>query len=131
MQSSYWGYWLVVLGVAIIGLSVTVNGLTTTTTENTYGIKEINDISLMESVDWAYFRDYNELKIDKEKYQEIVVRAISEIMTGNDTYTINIYGLYEAPPKASVEVITKSGGQDIVVRSDAIIQILAEEMDFS
>ena len=40
MQSSYWGYFLVTLGVAIVGLSIAVNGLTTTSTENNYEIKK-------------------------------------------------------------------------------------------
>ena len=112
MQSSYWGYFLVTLGVAIVGLSIAVNGLTTTSTENN--------------------RDFNELKIDKEKYEEVVIRSIAdnEAISGNENYTINIYGLYEAPPKASIEIITKIGGQEVTVRSDAIIQILAEEMKF-
>ncbi len=126
MSSSYWGYWLIVFGVAIVGLSVTVNDLTTTTTETAYNIKEVNDRALLGAVDWAYYRDYNELRIVKEKYEELFLRSMGSIQ-GNDTFEVNFYGIYEAPPKVSVEVITKGGGDTITARNSAILETFAQE----
>ena len=131
MQSSYWGYWLVVMGVAIVGLMISVQGITTTTTQDYYSLKEITEASMLEAVDYGYYRDYNEVKMNKEKFMEVFIRMLAEV-TGNDTYEINFYALYEAPPKVSVEVKSNSGtnfvssGYDVTSRIDAIIQIFAE-----
>lgn len=135
-QSSYWGYWLIVMGVAIIGLMISVQGITTNTTQDSYAIREIVDASMLESVDYAYYRDYNEIKIDKEKFMEVFIRMISEVMGAADTYEVNFYAIYEAPPKVSVEIksnsgtnfIPNAGDYDTTTRIDAIIQIHAEEV---
>lgn len=133
MQSSYWGYWLVVMGVAIVGLMISVQSLTTNTTQDYLSIKEITEASMLEAVDYGYYRDYNEVKMNKEKFMEIFIRMLSETMTSLDKYEVNFYGIYEAPPKVSVEVKSNSGtdfvatGYDVVSRLDAIIQIYAEK----
>ena len=133
MQSSYWGYWLVVMGVAIVGLMISVQSLTTNTTQDYLSIKEITEASMLEAVDYGYYRDYNEVKMNKEKFMEIFIRMLSETMTSLDKYEVNFYGIYEDPPKVSVEVKSNSGtdfvatGYDVVSRLDAIIQIYAEK----
>lgn len=130
----YWGYWLVVMGVAIVGLMISVQGITTNTTQDSYAIREIAEASMLDSVDYAYYRDYNEIKIDKEKFMEVFIRRVAETMGTNDTYEVNFYAIYEAPPKVSVEIKSNSGanfvsanGYDTISRVDAIIQIHAEE----
>lgn len=134
MQSSYWGYWLIVMGVAIIGLMISVQGITTTTTQDYYSLKEITEASMLESVDYGYYRDYNEVKINKEKFMEVFVRMLAETMEGMDSYQINFYEIYEAPPKVSVEIKSNSGtdfaasGMDVTSRIDAVLQIHAEEV---
>lgn len=136
MQSSYWGYWLVVMGVAIVGLMISVQGITTNTTQDSYAIREIADASLLEAVDYGYYRDYNEIKINKEKFMEVFLRMTAEVMGTNDTYEVNFYAIYEAPPKVSVEIksnsgtnfITSNGEYDTTTRIDAILQIHAEEV---
>lgn len=133
MQSPYWGYWLVVMGVAIVGLMISVQGITTNTTQDSYAIREIAEASMLDAVDYAYYRDYNEVKIDKEKFMEVFIRRVAETMGANDTYEVNFYAIYEAPPKVSVEIKSNSGanfvsanGYDTISRVDAIIQIHAE-----
>ena len=75
-----------------------------------------------------------EVKINKEKFMEVFVRMISEKMGANDTYQVNFYEIYEAPPKVSVEVKSNSGANfskeeyDTTTRIDAIIQIQATEV---
>lgn len=134
MQSSYWGYWLVVMGVAIVGLMISVQGITTNATQDHYSIKEITDASMLEAVDYAYYRDYNEIKIDKEKFMEVFIRRLADVMGSNDTYEVNFYAIYEAPPKVSVEIKSNSGANfvsgeyDTISRIDAILQIHAEEI---
>ena len=125
MQSPYWGYWLVAMGVAIVGLMIQVQGITTNTTQDSYAIREITDAAMLEAVDYGYYRDYNEIKINKEKFMEVFLRMTAEVMGVNDTY--------EAPPKVSVEIKSNSGTNfisagdyDSTTRIDAIIQIHAE-----
>ena len=71
---------------------------------------------------------------NKEKFEEVFIRMISEVMGATDTYEVNFYGVYEAPPKVSVEIKSSSGtnfvsnGYDLVTRHDAIIQIHAEDV---
>ena len=136
MPTSYWGYWLVVMGVAIIGLMISVQGITTNTTQQDYAIREITDAAMLEAVDYGYYRDYNEIKINKEKFMEVFLRMTAEVMGVNDTYEVNFYAIYEAPPKVSVEVKSNSGTNfvsvgeyDTTTRIDAIIQIHAENYD--
>lgn len=133
-QSSYWGYWLVVMGVAIVGLMISVQGLTTDANQGYLSIKEITEASMLEAVDYAYYRDFNEVKMDKEKFYEVFVRMLAEVMSSTDKYEVNFYGVYEAPPKVSVELKSNSGtgfistgsSYDVTTRLDAIIQIYAE-----
>lgn len=133
-QTSYWGYWLVVMGVAIIGLMISVQGLTTNTNQSYLSTKEIVEASMLEAVDYGYYRDYNEVKMNKEKFMEVFIRMLSETMSATDQYEVNFYGIYEAPPKASVEVKSSSGtdfvnaGYDTTTRIDAIIEIHAEQV---
>ena len=109
MNTSYWGYWLVAMGVAIVGLMISVQGITTNTAQNYYGLKEVVDASMLEAIDAAYYRDYNEVKIDKEKFMEVLIRKLPTFIGVNETYELNFYALYEAPPKVSVEIKTHSG----------------------
>ncbi len=136
MQSSYWGYWLIVLGVGIIGLMISVQGITTNTTQDYYSLREITEASMLEAVDYGYYRDYNEVKMNKEKFMEVFVRMLAETMGTADTYEVNFYAIYEAPPKVSVEIrsssgtgfIPSAGDYDTTSRIDAIIQIHAEQV---
>lgn len=136
MSHSYWGYWLVAFGIAIVGLMISVQGITTTSTEDYYSVKEITEAAMLESVDYGYYRDYNEVKINKEKFMEVYVRMIAETMKSTDTYEVNFYEIYEAPPKVSVEVKSNSGtnfiaatGYDTITRVSAVLQVYAEEVD--
>ena len=134
MQSSYWGYWLVLMGVAVVGLMISVNGLTTTSTQDHYAAREITEVSMLESIDNGYYRDYNEVKMNKEKFMEVFTRMLAKNMSSTDTYEINFYEIYEAPPKVSVEIKSHSGANfistsdyDVTTRIDAIVQIHAIE----
>ena len=135
MSHSYWGYWLVVMGVSIIGLITVVNGITTTSTKDFLSIKEITDASMLEAVDYGYYRDYNELRINKEKFMEVFIRRLAQAMELQDEYEVNFYGIYETPPKVSVEIKSKSGttvgtdSYDMVTRYSGILQVVGDEKE--
>lgn len=108
MKESLWGYWIVVLGISIVGVMVVLHNYTTTSEQDYYLIKEVLEASMNESVDYTFYRDTGRLKMNAEKFTENFVRRFSEVVNINKTYKLNFYQIYEEPPAASVEVVTNS-----------------------
>lgn len=132
MKDSYWGYWLIVLGIAIVVVMLLINNITTTSSEDYYLVKEIAQAAMVDAVDYAYYRQYSELRIHKEKFVENFVRRFAESVSLSNTYDIEFYDIYEAPPKISVRVSSKSNtynifgdatNMDIVEKVDAILEV--------
>ncbi len=91
---------------------------------------------MMESVDYAYYRKYGDLRINSEKFMENFIRRYSETITINKTYKIKFYDIYESPPKVTVEISTRSSQIlinnssttfDITNRLDAILEMYSTE----
>lgn len=108
MKESLWGYWIVVLGVSIMSVMVLLQNLTTTSEQDYYMIKEVLEASMYEAVDYGYYRDTGDLRMNAEKFTENFIRRFSESVNINKTYQINFYDIYEQPPAASVEIVTKT-----------------------
>lgn len=132
MKDTYWGYWLIVLGIAIVVVMMLINNVTTTSSEDYYLIKEIAQAAMVDSVDYAYYRQYSELRIHKEKFVENFVRRFAESVSLSNTYEVEFYDIYEAPPKVSVRVSSSSGSfnifgdatsLDVVEKIDAILEV--------
>ena len=131
MRESFWGYWIIALGVGVIVIMMLISNVSTTNTQDYYVLKEILEAAMIDAVDYGYYRESGELRINKEKFVENFLRRLSEsIPTG--TSTVNFYNLYEAPPKVSVEVTSKSNTYqinsstetfDIVNRVDALLEM--------
>ena len=131
MKNTYWGYWLIVLGIFVIVVMMIINNITTTKSQDYYLVKEIAQASMIDAIDYSYYSDWKELRINKEKFVESFIRRFADSVTLKDTYTIEFYDLYEAPPKVSVRVqsatnsFTVMGDTesfDIVERVDAILK---------
>ena len=131
MKNAFWGYWLILLGIFVVVIMLLVQNLTTSSTQDYYLIKEITEAALVDAVDYYYYRSYGEIKINKEKFYESFLRRFAETASLSTTYTVSFYGVYEAPPKVSVEVKSKSNtfnvvgdpeSFDMVERIDAIIE---------
>lgn len=127
MKNAYWAYWLILLGMVIVVIMLLVQNLTTTSTQDYYLIKEITEASLVDAVDYSYYRDYGEIKINKEKFYESFLRRFAETASLSTTYTVSFYGVYEAPPKASVEIKSKSN--TFTVLGDATTVDMVERID--
>lgn len=113
-----------------------ITDMTTTSEQDYYMIKEISEASMIESVDYAYYRKYGELRINSEKFMENFLRRFSEVITINKTLEVNFYDIYESPPKVTVEVSTYSSQIiinydsttfDITNRLDAILEMYSKE----
>ena len=50
MKESYWGYWLILLGIFVIVIMMLINSVTTTTTQDYYLIKEVTQASMVDAV---------------------------------------------------------------------------------
>lgn len=106
MKESLWGYWIVVLGVSIMGVMLLLQNYTTTNEQDYYLVKEVLEASMYEAVDYGYYRDTGELKMNAEKFTENFIRRFSEVVNINKKYTLSFYDIYEEPPAASVSIST-------------------------
>ena len=92
-----------------------------TTSEQDYHlIKEATEAALKDSVDWSHYRKYGELRIIKEKFVEDFSRRFSETVNINKTYNIKFYDIYEAPPKVSLKVTTKTDSYTVMGDTEAV-----------
>lgn len=126
MRESYWGYWIILLGIFVIVIMMLVSNVTTTNTQDYYLVKEVTEASMVDAVDYAYYRTTGELKINSEKFVESFLRRFADNVELN-TYQIDFYGIYEAPPKVSVKVTTKSA--TYTVASDATTFDITNKVD--
>ena len=108
MKESYWGYWLVMLGILVIGVMLLISSTTTGTTQDYYELKETASASVIDAVDYSYYRLYGDLKISKEKFIENFIRRFSESATMTKEYNISFYDISEVPPKVSVKISSVS-----------------------
>lgn len=120
MKESLWGYWIIVLGIMILSVMMLYQNYTTTNEQDYYLIKEVTEAAMADAIDWAHFRKYGEIRIVKEKFVEDFARRFSETVNINKTYNIKFYDIYEAPPKVSVKVTTKTDNFTIVTDSTAV-----------
>ena len=135
MKESYWGYWLILLGVFVIIIMLLIQNVTSTNTQDYYLVKEITEASMLDAVDYGYYRQYGEVRIIKEKFVESFLRRFAESANLSTTYNISFYDIYEAPPKVSVKVSSKSNTFnimgysstfDIVNKIDAVLELNPE-----
>ncbi len=108
MKESYWGYWLILLGILVVVILMLVQSYTTTNTQDYYLIKETTEAAMADAVDYSYYKNYDELRINKEVFMESFIKRFAENASLSKDYTISFYDIYEAPPKVSVKVTSKS-----------------------
>lgn len=113
MSQSIWGYWLIALGIGVITVMMLVQNYTTINQEDYYLLKEVTQASMNDAIDYSHYRNYGELKINREKFIENFIRRFSESVKGNKNYKLDFYDIYETPPKVSVKVSTKTSSFDI------------------
>lgn len=113
MKESYWGYWLVMLGILVIGVMLLISSTTTGTTQDYYELKETASASMVDAVDYSYYRLYGDLKISKEKFIENFIRRFSESATMTKEYNISFYDIHEVPPKVSVKISSVSNSVNV------------------
>ncbi|MBR1416312.1 MAG: hypothetical protein IJ572_00650 [Bacilli bacterium] len=135
MSETYWGYWLILLGVFVIGVMLLVNNISTTNTQDYYNIKEVTQASMIDAVDFSYYRLYGNVKISEQKFVENFARRFAENINMANAYNIEFFDLYEVPPKVSVKISTgtrsfnigqSSASYDVVTTLSAILELGAQ-----
>ena len=120
MKESYWGYWLILLGVFIVVVMMLANDATTTNTEDYYQLKEVANSAIYDSIDYAYYSQTKQVRMLKEVFVENFIRRFSETASMTDTYQIDFFDLYESPPKVSVKVTSSTGDYNIAKENTAV-----------
>ena len=108
MKEAYWGYWLVLLGVFVVIIMLLIQNVTSNNTEDTYTVNQISEAAMIDAVDYAYYRDYNEIKINSEKFIESFMRRFADNAQLTTEYKLVFAGIYETPPKVGVEITSKT-----------------------
>lgn len=118
MKESFWTYLLIALGIFIFVVLLVVQDLTSTDEEDYYLTKEVLEASMIDALDYGVYRQYGEIRISKEKFEESFIRRFSESVSGVKTYKIEFYDVYETPPKASVRIRTSTN--EYTINTDAV-----------
>lgn len=127
MKEAYWGYWIVILGVFVVVIMLLIQNVTSNSTEDYYTVKQISEAGLIDAVDYAYYREYGELKINKEKFIESFLRRFAETASLTTEYEIVFTAIYEAPPKVSVEITSNT--ESFVIASNSETFDMASRID--
>lgn len=131
MKESYWGYWLIILGVFIVVVMLLTQDATTSNTQDYYQLKEVANSAIYDAMDYSYYTQTGQVRIMKEVFVENFIRRFVQTSGTTDTYQIDFYDLYESPPKVSVKISSKTAnfmiaktntGLDVVNSIDIIVQ---------
>lgn len=119
MKWSFYSVGMIVFGIIGIAIIVLFIQLTVNSDEEYYLLKEVTEASMVDSIDYAYYRYTGNLKIVKEKFAESFFRRFAESTNINaQTYDIKISNIVESPPKVSVEITSNLGEKTIYESTD-------------
>jgi hypothetical protein len=104
MKESFWGIFVVMLGIASIIVIVLFQNITNTDEHNSQLLKEVTEAAMWDSFDYASYRTNGEIRIYREKFVENFVRRYAESASRSREYIITFYDINEIPPKVSVSV---------------------------
>ncbi|MBR3199290.1 MAG: hypothetical protein IKG27_04675 [Bacilli bacterium] len=107
MKESFWGIFVVFLGVLGITFIVLFQNITNTDQHNSQLLEEVTEAAMRDAIDYASYRDDGRIKINREKFVENFIRRYAESASKSRDYKIIFYSINESPPKVSLAV--KSG----------------------
>ena len=139
MHESFWGTFIISVGVIIIALLFFMQRVTNTSEQNYVLIKETAEAAMWDAFDIETYRsDGKTIRINREGFVEAFVRRFAQNASLANTYVIEIYDVNEYPPKVSLQVKTKEGGIvanqdvefDITNKLDAIFEVEGKETTY-
>ena len=131
MKESFWGIFVIFLGVVSVFFIVLFQNLTNTDEHNSQLLKEVTEAAMWDAFDYASYRASGEIRINREKFVENFIRRYAESASRSRQYTIKFYDINEKPPKVSLSVqsgVVGVGGStkitfDLQNRIDAILEV--------
>ena len=112
MKESFWGVFVVMLGVAGIIFIFLFQNLTNTDEHNSQLLKEVTEAAMWDSFDYASYRSTGEIRINREKFVENFIRRYAESASMSREYNIKFYDINEKPPKVSIRVSSEVIGSN-------------------
>lgn len=130
MKESYWGVFVLLLGVIAIFFINFFQNTTNTDEHNFNLLKETTESAMYDAFDFASYRATGEIRIDREKFAENFVRRFAQNANLARSYRIDIYDVNETPPKVSLKVSSSESANftnervnfDITNKLDAILE---------
>ena len=111
MNKSFWGIFVIALGVAGILFITLFQSITNTEAHNSQLLKEVTEAAMLDAMDDAFYREKGVVSINQEKFVENFIRRFAESANKSNKYTIEIMDISETPPKVSVRVSSTVSGQ--------------------
>lgn len=130
MKESFWGIFVVFLGVLGITFIVLFQNLTNTDQHNSQLLQEVTEAAMKDAIDYSAYRATGQVKINREKFVENFIRRYAESASRSREYEIIFYNINETPPRANLAVRSKVVGTngstkvnfDLTNRIDAILE---------
>lgn len=104
MKESFWGIFVVFLGITSIFFIVLFQNLTNTDEHNSLLLKEVTEAAMWDAFDYSAYRTNGTVRINREKFVENFVRRYAESASKSRQYEIKFYDVNEQPPKVSLSV---------------------------
>ena len=131
MKESFWGIFVIFLGVVSVFFIVLFQNLTNTDEHNSQLLKEVTEAAMWDAFDYEKKKKNGEIRIDREKFVENFIRRYAESASRSRQYTIKFYDINEKPPKVSLSVqsgvVGTAGSTEITFdlqnRIDAILEV--------
>lgn len=131
MKESFWGIFVIFLGVTSIFFIVLFQNLTNTDEHNSQLLKEVTEAAMWDAFDYSSYRTSGEIRINREKFVENFIRRYAESASRSRQYDITFYDVNELPPKVSLSVTSGVVGVngstkitfDLTNRIDAILEV--------
>ena len=131
MKESFWGIFVVGLGILSIFFIVLFQNLTNTDEHNSQLLKEVTEAAMWDAFDYASYITNGTIIIYREKFVENFIRRYAESASTTRNYVIKFYDINESPPKVSLSVqsgVAGVGGRtemtfDLQNRIDAILEV--------
>ena len=118
MKESFWGIFVIFLGVTALTFIVLFQNLTNTDQHNTQLLEEVTEAAMWDAFDYAGYRAKGTVRIDREKFVENFIRRYAESASKSRKYEITFYDINELPPKVSLSVSSNVTGTNNEARVD-------------